>query len=79
MSDADKLEALGTVGIDRCVEYTRVMNQDKSQAEQNRLVVKHADEKLLILHKYFYTTTGKAMAHTLTEEMTPIIDNMRRD
>jgi uncharacterized protein len=58
VSDADKLEALGQVGLDRCIIYTK----SKGGAVPED-VIKHCHEKLLLLKDNFIKThTGKQMA-----------------
>lgn len=64
VSDADKLEALGTRGLERCQIYTRKMNPDANQETINQLVVQHCHDKLLrLLPEYFIKTNiGRIMA-----------------
>lgn len=71
VSDADKLEALGKVGLERCIEFTKnkvVKNGDKKEIINN--VVKHCEDKLLILKdKYIKTKNGKKLAIPLHNEI----------
>lgn len=75
VSDADKLEAIGKIGIQRCMEYTshhyfEKNHKEISQQELVAEVVKHANEKLLRLKDEFIrTTVGKKMAKPLHDEM----------
>ena len=47
VSDADKLEAIGSIGIQRCIEYTTHTNPTYTHAQVIHDVKKHADENLL--------------------------------
>ena len=77
VSDADKLEAIGKIGIDRCIEYTTHCNPGSSEEDIAREVKKHADEKLLRLKDEFIRTpTGKLLAETLHEEMVKILSEL---
>eukprot|EP01091_Cochliopodium_minus_P002965 TRINITY_DN12797_c0_g1_i2.p1 TRINITY_DN12797_c0_g1~~TRINITY_DN12797_c0_g1_i2.p1 ORF type:complete len:129 (-),score=35.33 TRINITY_DN12797_c0_g1_i2:75-461(-) len=84
VSDADKIEALGLIGLKRCKEY----GAHKYKEEQNKEitesllidhVVTHADEKLLRLKDFFIRTPfGKLMASPFHNELNNIIDEMRK-
>lgn len=70
VSDADKMEAIGKTGIQRCIEYTRHSNEGISHFELVLKVMKHSEEKLLRLHKeYIRTPEGKKLAKPLHDEM----------
>lgn len=61
ISDADKLEAIGQIGLDRCIAYTKatggIIPDD---------VIKHCHEKLLLLKDhYIVTKKGKELAQPL--------------
>lgn len=59
VSDADKLEAIGEIGIRRCKQYTIASNPDISDEEQiMTLVIEHCREKLLKLKDSFIRTNG---------------------
>ena len=66
-SDADKLEALGQTGIDRCKQYAR----EKSPVfltddDLVSYIWEHAQEKILLLYKdYIHTDMGKQLAYPL--------------
>jgi uncharacterized protein len=66
VSDADKLEAIGVVGINRCIAYTQ-----KCGGVIPADVVKHCHEKLLILYpdNYIRTPTGRLLAEPLHEQV----------
>jgi HD superfamily phosphodiesterase len=70
VSDADKLCAIGIIGLNRCEEYTIAYNPDISRKKLIYEVVKHYDEKLSRLSSEFIRTkTGKEMAAPLDEAM----------
>lgn len=68
-SDADKVEAIGLVGIQRCLQYSAEVMQKKGNANQITpeilisQLVEHGNEKLFILmDEYIVTEAGKALA-----------------
>jgi len=70
VSDADKLEAIGSIGIKRCVEYTTHTNPTYTHAQVINDVKKHADEKLLRLaSKFIRTPTARIIATQRHKEM----------
>ena len=70
VSDADKLEALGKIGITRALIYTRDANPTMTEAQVIADVRKHADEKLLRLATEFIRTpTAKRIATQKHAEM----------
>ena len=82
VSDADKLEALGKIGVDRCIEYSREVLKENGQnvtTEQiNSRVLKHAEEKLLRLKdNYIRTHSGKKIAEKLHEEMVAELSKLK--
>ena len=77
VSDADKLEAIGLVGISRCKEYALHCNPKITDGELVRDIYIHANEKLLRLKDEFIRTeTGKRMAITLHQEMVDELTKM---
>jgi len=69
ISDADRLEALGVKGLERCITFTKVlMGIDVNSPVTNdtiiQKVVAHCDEKLLKLYPEYYITTdyGRELA-----------------
>jgi len=71
VSDADKLEALGPIGIARCITYTSSRNGNLDD------VIKHCHEKLLLLKDNFIRTkTGKVLAEPLHQYIVDYVSNM---
>lgn len=65
VSDADKLEAIGVIGIERCQEYGAALGDASIKH-----VLHHMLDKLLILKdEYIKTGTGKKMAEPLHNDM----------
>ena len=68
VSDGDKIEALGSIGYERCKEYsfhylTKKLGYEPCAKTVNDEVKKHYQEKLAILaDEYIVTDTGKIIA-----------------
>ena len=74
VSDADKIEALGKVGVERCSAYQREMaasrNLSQTDSEIMADVRQHCDDKLLkLLPGYIYTKGGREAAERPHEEI----------
>jgi uncharacterized protein len=70
VSDADKLEAIGQIGITRALTYTRHANPTYTESQVIAEVMKHAHEKLLRLASEFIRTpTGRKIAQQRHKEM----------
>jgi uncharacterized protein len=70
VSDADKLEAIGSIGIQRSIEYTTHTNPTYTHAQVIHDVKRHADEKLLRLASQFIKTpTARTIATHRHKEM----------
>lgn len=66
VSDADKLEAIGNKGLERCYQFTIASNPGVSDENITKLVVEHCHDKLLRLKDNFIRTDkGKDMAQPL--------------
>lgn len=82
ISDADKLEAMGKIGVQRCVEFTQHTYKEKHGIDIDGEVLKqtvkeHANEKLLRLKDEFMrTNTGKKMAEKLHDELIQALNDM---
>ena len=86
VSDADKLEAIGERGVNRCLQYERekIQRVHRRVATPTELLdhlLEHAREKLLILYcrRYIRTRAGRLMAVPLHQEMVDIICEMMDD
>lgn len=83
VSDADKLEAIGKVGFDRCVEYTKETYLTKHGQEiPEELLVKnviqHSNEKLLRLKDEFIRTKpGRKLAKPLHVELVQCLETLK--
>jgi len=70
VSDADKLEAIGKIGIHRAIEYTTEANPSFTPQQVIADVYKHAHEKLLRLATHFIKTpTAREIAQERHKEM----------
>ncbi len=80
VSDADKLEALGKVGLDRCVQYIKEKDPTISYEQLVTKVNGHANEKLLRLADEFIVTPyGKKLAEKLHDELIDALNNFTLD
>lgn len=74
VSDADKLEALGKIGLERCIEFIKEKYHEENKSDiplslLQKKVKEHSDEKLLLLKDNFiYTNPGKIRALKLHNE-----------
>jgi hypothetical protein len=85
VSDADKLEALGLRGFNRCVGYTKeLFHKNQVNFAQTNVVFavkKHYDEKLSIIatRKYMKTIPGYLYSLYLNEVLLQLIKSMKCD
>jgi HD superfamily phosphodiesterase len=78
VSDADKLDAIGHAGIDRCIIYTREHYKYTNQDLLDE-VKRYAQEKLIYLKDiYIKTKTGKQLAIDEHNNMLNIIGNLEK-
>ena len=77
VSDADKLEALGTICIKRMIEYEIFIEKNTDITSHIRHIQKHCSEKLYLLltHEYIKTKLGKELGEQRLTEMKNIVDN----
>ncbi len=66
VSDADKIEALGEIGLKRCITFEK-MNYEKtykiiSHNELKKIVKNHIENKIFNLEDYIRTDKGKQIA-----------------
>jgi HD superfamily phosphodiesterase len=69
VSDADKLEAIGMIGVQRCLQYSYEVAISKNEkigaSDLFSHLVEHGEEKLFILKdEYIRTNAGKEMAES---------------
>jgi uncharacterized protein len=70
VSDADKIDALGKIGIERCAAYCRSLHPERSDELIVADVVEHCHDKLLRLTPtYIKTVSGKKIALPLHQEI----------
>lgn len=70
VSDADKLEAVGKSGLERCIEYQKEIHPDLSERERMDKVIEHGYDKLFYLDDYMHTPFGKELGRRMIKEMT---------
>ncbi len=76
VSDGDKLEAIGQIGLQRCHEYLEGHFPELVGEELQKDVVKHFEEKLLRLDQFILTQKGGEMAKPLMKETNIIYQQM---
>jgi uncharacterized protein len=72
ISDADRLEALGKIGIERCIEFTKTYNGRIPED-----VIQHCHDKLLRLlpDGFIKTEYGKELAKPLHQEILDYVNS----
>ncbi len=76
VSDADKLEAIGSIGIKRCRDFSIATNPGLSDTDIDNLVAEHCHKKLLKLKdNYIRTTKGRELAEPLHQVLVDFVKN----
>ncbi|MHA2312935.1 MAG: HD domain-containing protein [Candidatus Thorarchaeota archaeon] len=73
LSDADKLDALGAIGI------VRAIAQATASGDGVKGFLRHADEKLLRLNQLMYTEEGKILAQRRHSVLNSFIIELRKE
>ena len=73
LSDADKLDSMGAIGVYRAIAYGVTRGRGMSG------FLKHADEKLLKLKDLIYTEPGKLLAEKRHEVLQKFVDALREE
>ena len=73
LSDADKLDSMGAVGVYRAIAYGVTRGRGMNG------FLKHADEKLLKLKDLMYTEPGKLLAEKRHEVLQKFVDELREE
>ena len=80
VSDADKLEAIGTRGLVRCRQFTMAFHPNANKYEILGLMVDHCREKLLRLKdEFIHTSKGKQMAENDHYVLLDFLERARND
>lgn len=71
LRDADRIEAIGTRGIERCYQYNKQASPGLDEVAVKADVIQHCHDKLLRLYpeKFITTSGGRAIAEPLHQEM----------
>ncbi|MDB4538002.1 HD domain-containing protein [Akkermansiaceae bacterium] len=89
LQDADRLDALGAVGLSRCLMLGGYMGSELMSAEDPfcesrepddaKFAVDHFYRKLLTLEKTMKTEAGRALAKERTDFLRGFLDQLRRE
>ena len=76
VADADKLDAIGYAGIERCRDFSKYRAPNASCEEIEENVVEHMHDKLLkLLDQYIRTDSAKMIGQPLQKEMLDYLEN----
>merc|ERR1711970_398632 len=76
VSDADKLDAIGYAGIERCRDFSKYRAPNASCEEIEANVVEHMHDKLLkLLDQFIRTDPAKFIGEPLQKEMLQYLEN----
>jgi uncharacterized protein len=77
VSDADRLEAIGKVGLKRCYEFSRAKHPDYTHEQIVNRVVVHCHEKLLRLYAehFIVSECAQEIAEPLHDEILVFLEN----
>ncbi len=73
LSDADKIDALGAIGIARVISYGAIKGRSLSDS------LKHFIEKILRLKDMMYTELGKKLARERSKIVELYVETLRRE
>ena len=76
VADADRIDALGTQGLERCRQFIRANPQYAGKGNVDELVVKHCHDKLLRLYGekgFIVTEEGRELAAPLHDEIVAFV------
>ncbi|MFW9884729.1 MAG: HD domain-containing protein [Candidatus Thorarchaeota archaeon] len=73
LSDADKLDALGAIGVFRAIA------QAAATGDGAEAFLRHADEKLLKLHELMYTEEGREIAEARHSVLSDFVGELRKE
>ncbi|BGP01664.1 hypothetical protein NBRC10513v2_005303 [Rhodotorula toruloides] len=88
VQDADRLDAIGAIGIMRCSAYSALVSRplyippsssSASAEDPSTCALAHFDDKLLLLHERMRTEKGREMARRRTEVLRGFKEEVERE